>query len=108
MSGFGSAGKKRGFCRLIYGPVYDYIHLGPGDCRAWGEISPMYHAMMSSAKSAIDREIRIVRARAILRESSALLPRERWRSAEPRLTKMAMSRQMTSGRSRYSILRPSV
>ena len=77
-------------------------------CSPWGVISPMYQAMMSSANSASDREIRIVNARAILRESSSLLPRERWRSAEPRLTTIAMSKPTTSSRNQDSILRPSV
>jgi hypothetical protein len=69
----------------------------------------MYHAMKRSAKSASDKEIRIVRARAILRESSSdRLPRERLRSAEPKLTTIAMSNPIISNRTKDSILRSSV
>jgi hypothetical protein len=69
----------------------------------------MYHAMKRSAKSASDKEIRIVRARAILRESSSdLLPRERLRRAEPKLTTIAMSNPIISNRTKDSILRSSV
>ena len=68
----------------------------------------MYQKMMSSAKSASDSEIRIVNARAILRESSSLEPRERCRRAEARLTTIAISKMMMSGRTKGCILRSSV
>src|SRR6185437_15143341 len=94
--------------RLIRRPVQGLQRTAPGmGCSPWGVISPMYQAMMSSAKSRSDSEIRIVRARAILRESCSPLPRERWRKANPRLTTIAMSTARISSRTRDSILRPS-
>ena len=48
--------------------------------------TPARQATNSSTNSASDRLMRMVRARASLRESSSPPPRERWNSAEPRLT----------------------
>ena len=79
-------------------------------CTPWGEISPKYQAMISSARSASDKEIRIVRARAIFRESSSLPLRDRWRRAEPRLATMAMNMTTRIGRTKgcSAFMRPSL